>query len=170
MPAVTVGDRTWLPLGLSSIALGAAAAFIASGYAMGTVTAMGPGFIPMGVSLFLIAMGGLVIVARGRDVAEDGAADEKDDAPPPAEPLARSPLGAARSIGAIVAAIVIFGLGVKPLGLALTTFLSVIAGAYANPSARPGPALLMAVGLSAGACLLFVALLGLQIGILPRFE
>ncbi|WP_293868196.1 tripartite tricarboxylate transporter TctB family protein [uncultured Alsobacter sp.] len=164
---MTTADRTWRPLGISCLALAAAAAWIASDYAVGTVTAMGPGFIPLVVAAFLFLMGVLILVARGNDVAAEDA-DEGED--PATEPPALAPFGAIRPIGAILASIVAFGLAIKPLGLALTTFLVVLIGVYANRSARLVPALLLALGLSAGACLLFVTLLSLQIGLFPRFE
>lgn len=161
---MTTADRSWLPLGLSCMALSAAAAWIASDYAVGTVTAMGPGFIPLVVSAFLFLMGILILTARGRDVAVD--VDSMDD--DAAERPATASLGAARSIAAILASIVLFGLAIRPLGLAITIFIVVLTGVYANRSARLLPALLLAAGLSAGACVLFVMLLGLQIGLFPR--
>lgn len=165
---MTADDSTWRPLGISCLALAAGTAWIASDYAMGTVTAMGPGFIPLVVSAFLFLMGVLILVARGKDVVQSDDADDGDA--PAAELPAMSRLGTLRAIGCIVASIVVFGLAIKPLGLAITTVLVVLIGVYANRAARPLPALLLAVGLSAGACLLFVTLLGLQISLFPRFE
>ena len=165
---MTAGDGTWRPLGISCLALAAGTAWIASDYALGTVTAMGPGFIPLVVAAFLFLMGVLILLARGKDVASSEDVDD-EDAPVAGLP-AMSRLGTMRAIGAIIASIVVFGLAIKPLGLAITTFLVVLIGVYANRAARPLPALLLAAGLSAAACLLFVTLLGLQIGLFPRFE
>ncbi|MCA0423440.1 MAG: tripartite tricarboxylate transporter TctB family protein [Proteobacteria bacterium] len=154
-------DRTWLPLGISCIILGLAAIAIARDYPYGSVTAMGPGFIPTAVSILLIFFGALILAGRGRDVPES--ADGGEIAAP-----AFSPEGPWRAIGSITVSIVLFGMSIKPLGLPITAFLVVLVAGYAHSQMRIWPLLTLAVLLSAAATLVFIGLLGLNIGTLPR--
>lgn len=155
-------DTTWRPLGIGCILLGAAAMGIATAYPYGTVTAMGPGFVPTAVALLLVLFGGLILAGRGGDVP---AAAEAEAGPP-----AFSAEGPWRVIGAITAAIVLFGLAIRPLGLPLTVFGVVMVAGLAHPEARPGPLVLLALLLAAAAALVFVGFLGLSIGLAPRLE
>lgn len=45
-------------------AVGAASAWIASGYPLGTPTSLGPGALPLGLSLLLCVLGGAIILER----------------------------------------------------------------------------------------------------------
>ena len=160
---VTERDTTWRPLGICCILLGGAAIAIAAGYPLGTVTAMGPGFVPIAVAMLLIFFGGLILIRGGRDVPLAATSDEADLPAFSAE-------GPWRVIGAISAAILLFGVAIKPLGLAITAFLTVLVAGFAHSEMRLPPLLVLAVLLSAAASLVFVVLLGLNIGLMPRFE
>lgn len=153
-------------LGAFCIVLGAGAAWIARKYPYGTLLEMGPGFVPTAIALILIFFGVLILVLRGRD-ANGEERHGPDDAT-----AARSPLavlrGMARVMVFVLGAIVLFGLTLRPLGLAPSTFLLVAVASMAHPEARLVPVFLIATGLTVAACLLFVVLLGLTIPILPQ--
>lgn len=161
-----ISEATHIPLGLSCLIVGAGAIWIASDYSYGTVTAMGPGFVPTLVAGMLSALGVLTLALGGRDVAdaprqdEDSVADGMTDA--------RGAFATLRVMVCVVGAIVLFGLCVKPLGLAVTIFLVVLVAGLAHPEARPAALITLALSLSAAACIGFVMLLGLQIGLWPR--
>lgn len=153
-------DGTWLPLGLTCIAIGLAAIAIATGYPYGTITAMGPGFLPTAVAILLIVFGVLVLYQRGGEV-------------PAGEPgLASAPAfsseGPWRAMLAIGAAIVLFGFTIAPLGLPIAVFLVVVVAGHALPVARLVPLLLLAAFLALASAIVFVTLLGLNLRLLPQ--
>ncbi len=156
-------DQTWKPLGIACVTLGLAAIYIASSYPYGTVTAMGPGFVPTAVAAILAALGALILFARGRDVAgrDEGGSEAVAD---------RSFLsrGFIRAVGSIGGAIILFGLAVRPLGLALTVFLCTLLVGLGHPGLRWRELVLLAIGLAIASCVIFVLLLGQTIPILPR--
>ena len=154
-------DSSYVPLGSACIALGCGAAWIASDYPYGSVTAMGPGFIPTVVAGLLILLGVITLILGGRDVEP---VPSNDGAP------AASPWTVLRAMVCVLGAIVLFAVAIKPLGLGVTLFLVVIVAGLAPPDARPLPLAGLAALLSAAACVLFVVLLGLQIDILPRWR
>lgn len=156
-------DVTWRPLGISCMVVGVAAIVIAMDYPYGTVTAMGPGFVPTAVAILLIAFGALILFARGGDVPADAPGAE-------ATPPAFSAEGPWRVIAAISASIVLFGICIKPLGLPITAFLTVLVAGYAHNRARLAALVPFALVLSAAATLMFILFLGLNIGLMPRFE
>lgn len=155
-------DTTWLPLGLTCIATGVAAITIAFAYPYGTVTAMGPGFVPTAVAILLILFGCIILFNRGADVPVD-----KDAAPTAPAFAAEGPWRAMLAIGV---AIVLFGLGIGPLGLPITVFLVVIVAGYAEPKAQPVPLVMLAGFLAAASSLIFITFLGLNLRLLPQFS
>lgn len=156
-------DLTYRPLGAACVVVGAAAIYVASDYPYGTVTAMGPGFIPTGVAVILIALGALILLARGGDVP--AGAGEADGANPDRPVFS---IGFLRAFAAIGGAIILFGLAIKPLGLALTTFLAVIAGGLGHPGVHWRALILLAAGLAVASCVIFVLLLSQSIPLFPR--
>lgn len=138
------------------VAFGLAFALGARTYTVGTALQMGPGYFPL-VLGGVLALLGLVIVAQGLvGVEGEGIVDEGEEAGP--IPWLR--------IALLVAAVVVFGLGARDLGLVpallITTFLSATAG-Y-----RTGviTAAVIAVGLTILCVLIFVVLLQIR---LPLF-
>jgi hypothetical protein len=157
-------DSTYKPLGASCMILGLAAILIAREYPYGTVTAMGPGFIPTAVAAILMLLGALILIAGGRDVTvADVAADET------AADQRIISVGLLRAIVAIGGAIILFGLAIKPLGLGLTVFLATVIAGLGHPGANWRTLLLLALSLAVGSCLIFVVLLSQDIPMLPRF-
>jgi len=159
-------DRTYAPLGLSCIAIGAAAIWIASGYPYGTVTAMGPGFVPTAVSIFLIVLGLLILLVRDHDEDVEETPHSGEAFPPANEQFGEP--GALKAMACILGSIILFGYLIRPFGIALTTFCVVVLAALGHPGPRLGHVLALALGLAVAASIGFVVLLQLQIPIWPR--
>lgn len=157
-------DRSWLPLGLSCILIGVAAISIASRYPYGSVTAMGPGFVPTAVAILLVVFGALILVQRGAEIQPEAAPPDDDTRAP-----AFAGEGPWRPILCVGAAIVLFGLLIEPAGLLPTIFLVVLAAGLAHPEARALPLLVLAASLAVCSAMIFVLFLGLNIGLLPKF-
>lgn len=131
--------------------LGAGFAILAPGYSLGTPARMGAGSFPLVLGLCLVAVG-VGVIARSLVV--------------PGEPLAPIKLRPALSL---LAAIILFGILLQPLGLALSLIVLVMVGGYASPDFRLREGLVLAVCLSVGCSLLFVTGLGLPLPVWPSF-
>ena len=125
------------------------AAVAATSYAQGTPARMGAGFFPLVLGLLLTGVG-LAVMARGLMVAGDG--------------LPRVRL---RPLLALLAAMVLFAVLLRPLGLLVSAAVLVLVGSLSSPEFRLRDALLLAAALSVGAVLLFVMLLGLPLPVWP---
>lgn len=136
--------------GLLFAAFGATfAAVAATSYAQGTPARMGAGFFPLLLGLLLAGVG-LAVMVRSVIVAGDG--------------LPRVHL---RPLLSLLAAMVLFALLLRPLGLLVSAAVLVLVGSLSSPEFRLRDALLLAAGLSVGAVLLFVLLLGLPLPVWP---
>lgn len=106
-------DRADVIGGLALAALGlAVAGWAATRFDLGTPRRMGPGFFPLGLGLLLAVLGGIIAL----------------NAPPASGERQRAALP---ELGAVVAAIIIFALGIERLGLVPTTALSVLVSSSA---------------------------------------
>ncbi|WP_011579761.1 MULTISPECIES: tripartite tricarboxylate transporter TctB family protein [Chelativorans] len=151
-------------LGFFCIMVGAGAAWIARGYPYGTLTAMGPGFVPTAVAFLLIALG-VAILLFDRSAPGPSQGPEANGAAQPVQVFA----GVLRGMFFVLGGIIFFGLSLRSFGLAFSTFVLVIVVSLAQRGARPLPTLLLATAITLGACVVFVLLLGLQIPLFPRF-
>jgi len=135
--------------GLIFIAFGLTFAGISLTYELGTALRMGPGYFPFVLGLLLTLLG-LAIAIEGF-LKGDG------------DPIGTIPW---RGLLLITAAVLVFGLGVKRLGLAPSLFVAVFLAALS--SARTGiiAALAMAVGLTVLCILIFVEGLGMPVPLL----
>lgn len=156
-------DTTYRPLGAACIALGLLAIWVASDYPYGSVTAMGPGFVPTAVAALLALLGALILLDGGNDLSRQPEGEEPASAP-------AGSLGRLRAMLSIGVAIMLFGLAVKPLGLGLTVFLTVIVASLGHPGTRLLPTLLLAAALAVASCLIFVVLLSQSIPMFPRMD
>lgn len=128
--------------GVLFAATGGLALWLGRDYAVGSLTKMGPGFLPTTLSWALLVIGaGLVL--RGLAIPGPG--------------LAPSAL---RPQLFILAAIVVFALTIERLGLLLAVVLVAVVAAFASREIRMREALLLAVGMAIACVLLFVQLLG----------
>lgn len=128
--------------GLLFIFFGALALFLGRNYAFGTVTRMGPGFLPTVLAWFLLGLGTFLAV---RGVAMDG----QSIAP-----------GKWRPQIFILLAIVLFGLLIERVGLAPTVLVVGFVAAFASTEVRWKEAALLSAGAALFSILLFIKLLG----------
>jgi hypothetical protein len=133
--------------GLAFVAFGAAFAFLAVGYRIGTPGQMGPGAFPFVVGGILIVLGAVMAV---RGFVGGGELD----------PIGIIPW---RAIGLILAAVVFFGLTVRGLGLVPSTFGTAILASLASRRASFRGVLAVSIGLTIVAILVFVVALSLNL-------
>lgn len=132
------------------IALGALAFALASELSVGTAASMGPGYVPRGLALLIMAYG-LVLGARAL-VAGWRAFPEI----------------AFRPLLLICASVALFAVLLPIAGLSLTSFIIVVCAGCAAYDVRLRENLVLAAALAAFAVVLFVSVLGLPIPIWPR--
>lgn len=128
--------------GLLFVLFGCAALWIGRDYALGSLTRMGPGYLPTVLSWALLAIGG-VLMARA--LALNGPAIEPSRITPQLF---------------ILAAIVAFALAIERFGLAPAVMLVTVTAALASREMRWGEAVALGLGLAALCVVLFVNLLG----------
>ncbi|PTM51910.1 tripartite tricarboxylate transporter TctB family protein [Phreatobacter oligotrophus] len=138
-----------LAFGLFLVAVAAVALYLIADLPMGTAARMGPGYVPRALAV-LIALIGAFIAARAFVTAGDA-----------------FPAIAWRPILLVGAAVGLFGLLLPRLGLAATAFIVVLVAGLAATDMRWKELILIAVGLSVFAVLLFVKALGLPMPIWP---
>jgi len=144
--------------------LGAAFAIGSLRYELGTLLAMGPGYVPLLAACALLGLGVAIIVKAY--VAPETVT------PPGAPPEAAVPASVSlrslswRPIAFITAAPVFFGLTVSGLGLLPATFGASLLAAFARKETSVVRGLLVAAGLTAASYLIFVVLLQVRIGLL----
>ena len=128
--------------GILFIVFGALALWFGRDYAIGTLNRIGPGFLPVMLSVGLLAVGGLLAL---RALAIDGPAIEKSQVVPQL---------------VILAAIAVFAFGIERLGLALTVAAVAVTASFAKRGMHWLEVIGLGVGLSALCVVLFVELLG----------
>jgi putative tricarboxylic transport membrane protein len=128
--------------GILFVVFGGAALWIGRAYAFGTLSKMGPGYLPAVLSWTLLGIGGVLIV---RALAVGGPAIERSMVKPQLF---------------ILAAIVVFALAIERLGLALAVALVAITAGLASRDMRWVEAIALGVGLAVLCVVLFVHLLG----------
>lgn len=134
--------------GMMYFSIGAAAAYIARDYTMGSAVRMGPAFFPTMLAILLMIIGAISVVRSFLRKGERIAAF------------------AWKEIGLIIGSIVLFGVLVRGAGLAPALVLLVLLSAWASPQFRLRIALLLAVITSVLSVLVFVTGLGLPFPIL----
>ena len=134
-------------IGIIFLFFGIAAVFIARDYSMGTAGRMGPAYFPS-VLGGLLAVVGLIGVIRSFLR--------------PGEPVSKFHI---RNLVLVLVAVLLFGFLMRGAGLVPAALVLIVMSAYASPKFTWGGTLLLAVGLTIFAVLLFVKLLGLPIAI-----
>jgi hypothetical protein len=127
--------------GLLFLVLGGVCATTAASYRVGTSGEPGEGFFPLILSVMLMVLGALVLF-KALTLEADGG----------------HPLGpiAWRALGAIVLAVVLFGVALPRLGLLIATALLVLTASTASKGGRWRAALLCTAVLTAGTWAVFV--------------
>jgi hypothetical protein len=115
----------------------------------GTMNQVGPGMLPQALAIFLGALGLLLLLSS---IVSGG---ERIDGL-----TWRGPLF-------VLAAVVVFGLSIRPLGLIVAGPLAFGIGALASSEVRPGETVLIGAAMTAGCIALFKLALGLPIPLAP---
>ena len=140
--------------GLLFIVIGGGFALGALNYPLGRSAAPGPGYFPLALGLALVAMGA-VLAVRGLGVAApDGGR---------IGPVAWRPLAC------VLAAVGLFGLSLRPLGLVVAVPLLVTVASLARTPFRPAYALGLAAVLTLMSWGIFVLGLRLNLPVWPAF-
>jgi hypothetical protein len=134
--------------GVLTVGIAAGVLIESSGYGYGTILRMGPGYFPTVLGILLLGLG-LALTVRGLQRRD--------------EPIALPQL---RPIVLIGAAISLFALTLPTFGLAPAIMLLVTVSAYASPVRRPLVIVLLGLGLTAFAYIVFVQLLSLHLDLL----
>ena len=147
MPAIRNPKDFWS--GALFIAVGIAAIVLGSHYALGTAARMGPGYFPRILGILLIALGAILAIRATR--TRGG-------------PI----LGVHwRPTIIVLGSVVLFGAIVRPLGVALSTVILIVASSAASREFRPREALIAGIVLAALAVGVFVVGLQIQLPIWP---
>ena len=117
MPAIRNPKDFWS--GALFIAVGIAAIVLGSHYALGTAARMGPGYFPRILGILLIALGAILAIRATR--TRGG-------------PIARVHW---RPTIIVLGSVVVFGAIVRPLGVALSTVILIVASSAASREFRP---------------------------------
>ena len=129
--------------GLGFIAFGAAATLVARDYPMGSATRMGPAYFPTILGA-LLALIGVIVVVRSFLIAG-----------PPISGFSWKPLAY------VTVATALFGMLVRPGGLALAVIVLTVLSALASRHFTARTALLLSLGLAVFSVIVFVKALGL---------
>jgi hypothetical protein len=140
--------RKYLLAGLFTLAFGALVVWQSTAYTIGTPARMGPGFFPTALGALLVLVGvGIVFQALRSD-----------------EVLERIRL---RPLLVISGAVAIFALAVDRAGLIVSAFAVVLVAGFAERSPKKPALVALAVVLTAATYVVFVAILGMRIRLLP---
>ncbi len=136
--------------GLLMIVVSVAAFWLASDLAIGTLGGMGPGMLPKSLSVLLAALGVALLVSSVRERAGEAVH-----------------VGSLRGPLFVVAALVAFGLAVRPLGLVVAGPLAIVVSAFASDEVRWLETIVWGVLTTVFCVLLFKMALGLPIPLAP---
>ncbi|MBS7538629.1 tripartite tricarboxylate transporter TctB family protein [Ancylobacter lacus] len=131
------------------LALASMFAYLSLDLPMGSAVRMGPGYFPLMLA-GLLALLGLLVLIGGLRFEDAG------------EPLSLAAIPW-RALGLVTLAVVVFGLGIRPLGLGAAMGLSVFLSALASRRFRLPTALLLTALMVAFAWLVFIKALGLPL-------
>lgn len=144
-------NRTeWVAGGLVS-AVGLLALAEAFRYPMGTLNRMGPGFYPAAIAIALVLFGLGIIFVEGR--LKDALGPEKAHL---------------RGLVTVLPAIAVFAALIENAGMMPAVFTSVMVSTRAEPELSLRKAVLLAIGLSVFATLVFVYGLGVPVKAIGR--
>jgi hypothetical protein len=132
--------------GLTFVGFGLAFAVLATGYEVGTLVRMGPGFFPLVLGGLLVLLGGVIVAKAFLD--GEG------------EALGAIPW---RALGLILGAVLFFAITVRGLGLVPATFVTALMSAFASRRTGVVAALLITVGLTVLCIVIFVGALSLRL-------
>jgi len=139
--------------GIMFLLFGAAAMFFSTGYAIGNAANMGPGYFPFALGAFLVVLG---VACLLRSVLWKSGSQ-----PWPALHFKPPAL--------VLSSVVLFGLLLRPLGLAVSAIALVVLSSRASHEFRWKEALLNAAVLIIVVLVVFVYFLEFQVPVWPSF-
>ncbi|MSP89880.1 MAG: tripartite tricarboxylate transporter TctB family protein [Alphaproteobacteria bacterium] len=142
-------DRRGLLSGLLFLAAGAAGWVLARNYAMGTALRMGPGYVPLGLSLILSGFGALLIL-RSMLLADE-----------------KTGTWNIRAIGFVLAGVLAFAGLIETGGLVAAIVALTVIASMGSQDSRPIEVVIAAIVMALFGALLFVRGLQLPIQIWP---
>lgn len=131
-----------LGAGIIFIIIGIFGIYFGKDLTYGTASRMGPGYFPTWLSWIILGMGVLIL---GRSLASKG---------PRIEPFQIRP------IFFILSGVLVFAYLIEHIGLALSIFLMVLIAVQSRSDTKQLEMILLAAGLSVGAVVVFVYVLG----------
>jgi hypothetical protein len=135
--------------GVLFMALGAFALIAGSKYTIGTAARMGPGYFPRILGMLLVVLGAILVIRSFKLVG------------------GKVPGWKWKPTVLVLASVVVFGLIVKPVGMALSTVILIVMASAASHEFRPKESVIVGVLLAALAVGVFVVGLNLQLPIWP---
>ncbi len=135
--------------GVVLVLLSAFAFWLSTELTFGTLRAVGPGLMPRSLAVILGALGLLLMFSATRNKGE------------------KLEAWSFRGIIFVLGGFVVFGLAVRPLGLAVAGPLAVIISGFASDETRFGETILFGLGMTVFCVLLFKFALGLPIPLAP---
>ncbi|WP_162300795.1 tripartite tricarboxylate transporter TctB family protein [Alkalilacustris brevis] len=137
-------DRGEVISGLIVIAFGAWFAYGALDYRIGSLARMGPGFVPYSLGLISVGLGTLIVLsAFGR--------------------VGRVPSIDWRGMVCVLGAVGLFAWLLPRTGMIPATIVGVVVASVGSPLTHPPAVPILAVGVAAGAWVVFALILGIQI-------
>ena len=131
-----------LGAGVVILAIGLAGAYFARDLQVGTASKMGPGYFPQIISWCIVALGAFIGI---RSFGTYG---------PPLERIYVRPLAV------LVVSSLIFGYAIEQVGLVVASVVAMLIAPYARPGASFREAVLLSIGLTVFAVVVFVWALG----------
>jgi Tripartite tricarboxylate transporter TctB family len=161
---VRIHSRNDVAAGALFAAIGIATIALAAEYPLGTMRSIGPGYFP-------ILIGG-VLALLGAAIGFQGLAFGSTADAPATQSLKRAEDDhhgiAVRPLIMITLAVVVFGVTVRPLGLAIATIVLVALSSLAGPEFGLRRVILLSAGLIVLSWATFIYLLGLPMTLWPR--
>ena len=159
----TENAQTDLAAAVLFMAIGAAAVWFAADYPVGTLRRLGPGALPLGLGVLLVAVGGGIAVQALLQMHKARKHSGQAQMAWPARPAPH----VVRSTVCVVGGLVLFALMVRPFGLFLATTSLVFLSSRADSGTPILGSVVLAVIIPAISVGIFVYGIGLPIRIWP---
>ena len=148
-----IGNPRDFLAGLLFVAIGIATAIGASDYPLGTIRNIGPGYYPILLGIALTLLGGAIAFKSLKSAAVPSS-DEGGFA--------------VRPLIFVIAAVVAFGLLVRPFGLGVAIIALIVISSFAGRDISVVRIALLCMAMTALSWLVFIYLLGLSMSMWPR--
>ncbi len=139
---IRIKSQRDLGAGIVIVIIGLAGAYFAGDLRVGTASKMGPGYFPQIISWCIVALGAFIGV---RSLGTNG---------PPVERIYFRPMAV------LVVSSLIFGYAIEQVGLVVASVAAMLIAPYARPGVSFREALLLSIGLTIFAVVVFVWALG----------